>query len=100
MNQSPPSLTDFNTQVEALIADYGAAAFCAPEDQTPEFSLFVEDLQVIAEPRNAPRHPYGIYCRVKSGSTEQAMAQRLDSWLKSGEAYQEFLAMNVCRYNC
>jgi hypothetical protein len=44
-----------------------------------------------------PRYPYGFYCQVRDGLSDSQMAERLDSWLKSGEAYQEFLAMNVCR---
>jgi hypothetical protein len=100
MNQTPPSLTEFNTQATALIKQHGAAAFCASPGEQPDFTLFVDDDRVIAEPRNAPRHPYGIYCRINSGFSEGDMSKRVDKWLTTGEAYQEFLAMNVCRYNC
>jgi hypothetical protein len=100
MNQTPPSLTDFNTQAMRLIEQHGAAAFCAATDRHPDFTLFVDDNQVVAEPRNAPRHPYGIYCRLNSGCSEDDISERVNEWLTTGEAYQEFLAMNVCRYNC
>lgn len=100
MSQNPPSLEDFNTQVEALIAQFGAGTFCATEGMSPDYSLFVEEDQVIAEPRTGPRHAYGFFCTVKGGLNESEMGLAMEKWLQSGEAYQEFLAMNVCRYNC
>ncbi|MES9960117.1 MAG: hypothetical protein ABW089_06770 [Sedimenticola sp.] len=100
MNQSPPSLTEFNSQVADLVERLGAGAFCASPGQHPEYTLFVENNQVIAEPRSAPRHPYGVYCSISAGLSAEKMAERLNKWLTTGEAYQEFLAMNVCRYNC
>jgi hypothetical protein len=54
MNQDPPELADFNSQVEDLITQYGAAAFCTSSGQSPTYVLFVEEDKVIAEPRNAP----------------------------------------------
>jgi len=100
MGQNPPSLTEFNKQVSDLIERFGATAFCAASDQFPEYTLFVEENKVIAEPRNAPRHPYGVYCNISVGLSDAEMAEQLNRWLTTGEAYQEFLAMNVCRYNC
>ena len=100
MSQTPPSQTEFNTQVTALIEQHGAAAFCASPGQHPDYTLFVDEQTVVAEPRNAPRHPYGIYCHLTAELSEAEMGQRVKKWLETGEAYQEFLAMNVCRYNC
>ena len=100
MSLSPPSLEDFNTQVETLITRLGAGAFCTTEGQSPDYSLFVEEDRVIAEPRTEPRHAYGLFCTVKAGLSESEMGLLMEKWLQSGEAYQEFLAMNVCRYNC
>ena len=100
MSQHPPSLIAFNTQVTDLIARHGAEAFCAASGQTPAYTLFVEDDTVIAEPQNAPRHPYGIYCVIRAGSSDSQKAEQVHKWVQSGTAYQEFLATNLCRYNC
>lgn len=100
MPHTPPSLSEFNAQVTSLVNQFGAAAFCAPTGKQPDYTLFVEDDQVIAESRGAPRHPYGVYCEVGAGLSESQMADKLSSWLTTGQAYQQFLGMNVCRYNC
>ena len=100
MNQQPPGLTDFNKQVTDLIAQFGAEAFCSRSGELPEYTLFVEEDKVVAESRQSPRHPYGFFCTLNGDATENEMANHLAGWLQSGEAYQEFLAMNVCRYNC
>ena len=100
MNQSPPSLSDFNAQVTSLVEQFGAAAFCAPSGRFPEYTLFVDDDRVIAEPRGAPRHPYGVFCEISNELSESQITDRLNKWLETGEAYEEFLGMNVCRYNC
>ena len=100
MINSPPSPTEFNDQVIALIKQYGESAFCSSSGQLPDFTLFVEDQTVIAEPRNAPRHPYGLFCTINPQSSETQVNEHIHKWLESGEAYKEFMVMNVCRYNC
>lgn len=100
MNENPPDLAEFNTQVASLIEQLGAAAFCAPPGLSAEYSLFVEGDQVIAEPRGAPRHPYGVHCEISAGLSDSQIVDRFNKWLETGEAYEEFLGMNVCRYNC
>ena len=100
MTQSPPERSDFNAEVTALVAQHGACAFCGSENTPPAYVLFVEGNRVIAEPKDGPRYPYGFYCQIVDGLSELEQTRRLESWVDSGEAYQEFLAMNVCRYNC
>jgi hypothetical protein len=100
MSQGPPSQSEFNAQVASLIEQHGPASFCAPPGQRPEYTLFVEERQVIAEPRNAPRYPYGLYCEIRTGLSDDKVADSLSKWLTSGEAYEAFLGMNICRYNC
>lgn len=97
---SPPSPEEFNTQVARLVKQLGASAFCALPGQLPEYTLFVEDGQVIAEPKYAPRHPYGVHCEISREMSEDQAADYVYRWLSTGAAYQEFLGMNVCRYNC
>jgi hypothetical protein len=100
MSQSPPTPSEFNAQVASLVEELGPAAFCAAPGQRPEYTLFVEDKQVVAEPRNAPRYPYGLYCEIRTGLSDDQIADYLNKWLTTGGAYEEFLGMNVCRFNC
>ncbi|MEW8508322.1 MAG: hypothetical protein AB2598_16625 [Candidatus Thiodiazotropha sp.] len=100
MHQDPPTLAEFNTQVTGLIEELGAAAFCGSPGNPPRYTLFVEGDSVLAEPMNAPRHPYGVYCTLSDDLSEEQAAEHVRNWLESGEAYADFLSMNVCRYDC
>jgi len=99
MSQFLPSAETFVQQVRALAAEHGAAAFCAAPGQSPSYSLFVDD-QVVAEPRGKPRHPYGLYCELPVAQAGKVLEDYFDHWLDSGQAYEQFLAINACRYNC
>ncbi|MGD8589918.1 MAG: hypothetical protein PVG22_13915 [Chromatiales bacterium] len=90
----------FKSQVECLLEQLGAAAFAALPGRLPDYTLFVETGTVIAEPRQSPRHPYGAYCEITRPSTDSALIKQVKKWLDSGEAYERYLSMNVCRYNC
>ena len=100
MSQKPPSRDEFNAQAAELINELGATAFCAPPGKTPDYTLFVEENSVIAEPKSGPRHPYGIHCEIREAETESQMVETLQKWLDSGEAYEAFISTNVCRFNC
>ncbi|ODB89656.1 hypothetical protein A3194_10920 [Candidatus Thiodiazotropha endoloripes] len=100
MSQTPPSRDEFNAQATELINELGTTAFCAPPGKMPDYTLFVDDNRVIAEPRGEPRHPYGIHCEVPEGMTQPQMDEALQKWLESGEAYEAFISTNVCRFNC
>ena len=96
----PLTETCFNTQVDGLLELLGAAAFTALPGRLPAYTLFVEMGTVLAEPRESPRHPYGAYCEILHPLTDAALQQQVAQWLTSGQAYERYLSMNVCRYNC
>ena len=96
----PLTRTGFTRQVENLFDQLGAAAFTALPGQLPDYSLFVEAGTVIAEPRQSPRHRYGAYSEIIRPLSESSLNQFVKKWLDSGEAYDRYLSMNVCRYNC
>ncbi len=98
MPQKAPTLTEFNQQVSQLLTQYGEQAFAAAQGQYPEYTLFVEEDRVIAEPRTSPRHRYGAFCELPKALDAQQTAARVQRWVASGEAYERFVGMNVCRY--
>jgi len=100
MNEQPPAQADFNALVDDLIIRYGAESFCAVDGQLPAYTLFVDGEEIIAVSKESPRHPYGVYCQISAGLSSREIHDYLNQWLQSGEAYDQFLAMNVCRYNC
>lgn len=99
MNQALTQ-TEFNQQVEKLFAAHGAAAFAAAGGQYPQYTLFVVDDQVVAESADNPRHRYGAFCELDHALNDAARDAHVRRWLSSGEAYNLYLSMNVCRYNC
>jgi hypothetical protein len=96
----PLSQNGFNRQVDHLIGMHGAGAFAAMSGDYPEYTLFVEGGEVIVESAKSPRHRYGVYCEIETTVSANSMDTQVRQWLANGEAYQQYLAMNVCRYNC
>lgn len=96
----PLSRKGFEHQAEQHIRAKGAQAFAAIAGQWPAFTLFVEGGELLAESAGSARHRYGAFCELDKPMAGVALTARVDQWLHSGEAYQLYLNMNVCRYNC
>jgi len=96
----PLSEAGFNEQVRDLVEAYGAEAFAAYPGQTARCTLFVDAGEVQVEQQGMPRHPYGACCELSSIAPDQDIASFVLKWIESGEAYRQYLSMNVCRYNC
>ena len=94
------SRSAFDRQVEALFEQHGAAAFAALEGHYPERTLFVEGDRVVAESADSPRHRYGTFCELEEPLDGAALEAYVRQWLASGDAYELYIGMNVCRYNC
>ncbi len=96
----PLTRRGFDRQVQALFARHGADAFAAPAGARPRFTLFVDGGTVVAEPRSAVRHRYGAHCELPASLPAVNAARQAQVWLDNGAAYDDYLGMNVCRYNC
>lgn len=96
----PLTRAGFERQVAVLLRRHGAAAFAAVPGELPAYSLFVECGTVLAEARGAPRHRYGAFCELPAKMAPAAASARVEAWLAAGEAYEQYLGMNVCRYTC
>jgi len=94
------SRVGFDHQAQRHILAKGAEAFAATAGQWPAFSLFVEAGELLAIPAGSARHRYGAFCELDKALAQAAIKDRVEQWLHSGEAYQLYLSMNVCRYNC
>lgn len=94
------SRDDFDAQVAELIGQHGAEAFAGLWNQPPALTLFVEGQTVVAESADSPRHRYGAFCELDEPLTGAALTEWVQRWLHSGEAYELYVGMNVCRYHC
>lgn len=96
----PLSRAGFDRQAQQLLAEHGAIAFAAPPQKLPARTLFVEEGRVIAETAESPRHRYGAYCEIQPALPAAQIEAAVKKWLEQGEAYERYMSMNVCRYNC
>ena len=96
----PLSWVGFDRQVKALCETQGYETFAALPDARPAKSLFVDQGSVIAEGQDSPRFPYGTYCELPAATGPDEIKQAVERWIGSGQAYDSYLGMDVCRYNC
>jgi hypothetical protein len=97
---NPLSEAGFTRQAEQRIQQYGAEAFSAQPGQLPQCSLFVEGGEVIADGSDSPRLRYGVYLTLQHLVSEGTVDDQVRQWLVQGDANEDYLGMNVCRYNC
>lgn len=97
---TPLSPAEFQQQVETLFDQHGAKAFAASAGESPKYTLFVEGDAVLAESAASPRHRYGAYCELDRPMDAASANDCARRWVNSGEAYELYLSMNVCRYGC
>lgn len=74
--------------------------FAAASRENPNCTLFVEGGEVVVEDQDSPRHPYGVYCELPANTPQDAIPGIVQQWLESGDAHENYLEMNVCRYFC
>ena len=96
----PLTLYGFNDQLHRLVKQYTLQTFCAAEGHRAERTLFVDSGQLIALDKEDPRHAYGVFCELPDLIKPSAIVNYLSHWIERGEAYEAYLSMNVCRYNC
>lgn len=96
----PLTQAGFNHQTELLVKVKGALSFAAPAGKFPAYTLFVEGGEVIAEAPDSPRFRYGAFCELDKPVVDNGIDSLVEKWIKQGDAYNLYLNMNVCRYNC
>lgn len=96
----PLSLKGFNRQMLGLVDQYGVSAFTSTDNHGASYTLFVEGGELIAESVDSPRHRYGVCFESDKPLTDSGLEAEFTKWLHSGGAYERYLSMNVCRYNC
>jgi|GEM_PF-1569243 len=96
----PLSWTGFDQQVKDLCEQHGYQVFTATPGKRAEKTLFVEQGTVIALDREDPRHAYGVFCELARSVDNEDIKPAIEHWIESGQAYDGYLSMNVCRSNC
>ena len=98
--RNPLTETGFTHQIGKLVEEFGFEAFCAPQGRVANRTFFVEGGEVVSESLESPKHRYGVFFQAGQQVSAETMKGNFYKWLSSGEAYSEYIGMNVCRYNC
>ena len=98
--ENPLSQPGFNQQVLRLVQEHGAENFAAGSGQRARYTLFVEGGEILRQQAGDARYPYGSFLELHKEFDAAERAKLVIDWIESGEAYQQYLSMNVCRYNC
>ena len=96
----PLSWRGFDRQVKELCEQYGHITFTATPGQRAEKTLFVEQGTVIALSSEDPRYSHGIFYELAEPVSNEDIKSALGQWIGSGQAYDGYLSMNICRYDC
>ena len=96
----PLTLAGFNHQVKALIGQKGVGNFAAISGKMPGYTLFVDGGEVVAETPDSPRFRYGAFLEFERTVANELIESTVKKWVERGDAYELYLNMNVCRYNC
>lgn len=96
----PLTVYGFNDQFYRLIQKFSPNVFCASAGQRAEKTLFVEGGELMALGRADPRYAYGVFCELPHSIKSSGIVTYFSHWIEQGDAYEAYLSMNVCRYNC
>ena len=73
---------------------------CLRGGRLPRYALFVDGVEVVAEPPESPRHKNGVFCELERPLDERAVEACVRKWLERGDAHERYLETNLCRYTC
>lgn len=91
----------FNRLLSALFEEHGMHKFAAAPGEAAELTFFGEPGVLKVADAQHPRYRYSTYCELTvSGLSDAQIEQEVRHWLNSTAAYQQFLSMNVCSYQC
>lgn len=97
---NPLSEVSFNRQLMALINAYPSDHFISMPGQPEKGRIFVNQDILVAEGEESPRFKYGMALELDEVLPEQALSNKLKSWVSSGNAYRDYISINVCRFSC
>lgn len=96
---NPISKHHFNQQLNRLIETQGARAFVQLPSAEADLKLFVDQGVLVAEGGDSPRFKYGIGLALSEQYPSQAIENKVKNWLSSGNAYGDYISVNVCRFS-
>lgn len=96
---NPISKEYFNRELNKVFAEHGADAFVSLTGKMPQKVFFVEDGKIVVEDESSIKFKYGIYLQIEDANSSMVKINKTKNWLQSGNAYQDYISTNVCRFS-
>lgn len=96
---NPISKHHFNQQLNRLIETHGARAFVQVPSAEADLKLFVDQGVLVAKGVESPSFKYGLCLDLSEQYPSQAIENKIKNWLSSGNAYGDYISVNVCRFS-
>lgn len=82
----------FDAQLRSIVKTHGAEALIGRPDSPAKISVFAGAQALEVSGQDDPRHRYGL--------TYDGLPDAIEAWIANGEAYDDYLSMNICRFSC
>ena len=97
-SQRPLCRAEFDYQAAQWLLTEGASKFCRHQGQLNHWALMIDDHGLIAIGPDDVRSQYGYFCETDKALDKEQVESLVMTWLKSGDAYDDYLSKTVCRY--
>lgn len=95
---NPFSKQGFYRKAKKLIDEYGPLAFVSTPKNESSHRMFVEDSEVVAVTQEHPVYKYAFHLKLDQELQPTALTNKVNTWLNSGSAYEDYICVNVCRF--
>lgn len=96
---NPLSKEYFNKELIKMLQELGWDAFLQQPGEVPNYKLFVEKDQLVAEDSSSMRFKYGSCLELDQKFPATALQNKAKNWVQSGSAYEGYITTNVCRWS-
>ena len=96
---SPISKEYFELRLSSLMDKYGHAAFVSQQGGMPEKSLISSNGDLLVLTEEDYTFKYGLYLNLEDNLSLKISALKAKTWLQSGAAYNDYIAVNVFRFS-
>jgi hypothetical protein len=96
---SPISKEYFEAKLSSLMDEYGQTAFVSQQGRMPEKTLISSNGDLLVLTEEDYTFKYGLYLNLEDNLSPKISALKAKTWLQSGAAYNDYIAVNVFRFS-
>ena len=96
---SPISKEYFEAKLSSLMDEFGQTVFVSQQGGMPEKSLISSNGDLLVLSEEDYTFKYGLYLSLEDNLSPKVLASKAKTWLQSGAAYNDYIAVNVFRFS-